>query len=1119
MKKYLYIIIMSLFAALPTMAQDVITGTVTETIGNMDEPCIGVNVTFVNAQNRIVSGTVTDFNGMYTLKVPAGAEKLSLQFSYIGMKTQKFKYNKQTTLDVKLEADNAQTQLQEVRVTGSRGSRNEMGVGQREQAFATQKISMDQIMEGAPVASVEEALQGQLGGVDIIAAGDPGAKSSIRIRGTATLNGSADPLIVIDGVPYSTDIDDSFDFNTASQEDFAQMLSLNPNDIESIEVLKDAASTAIYGTKGANGVLLITKKKGARSKTKFTFSTKNSVKIEPKSMPLLSGDQYTAYIQDAIWNTANAKGLSGASTELGYLFNTPEIYNNTEWRYYDEYSQNTDWLDYVKQNAFTTDNSFSMSGGGEKANYRFSLSYLNEGGTSVGTGLQRLTTSLNVGYNFSEKLHVEAEYSYSDTEKDSPYSDDVRAAAMVKAPNKSPYYVNPDGSLSGVPFVYQGSSEFQGSYRGYGLDGASNHSNISNSAYNYHPILMAEESYKNLSTKEQKMTVRARWYVIPEVLTYNGYVSMKFNTVKTDTWLPQAATGLDYGFITNQINGYTYIDQAGESYSNNFSLQTENKLMFRKTWKEIHNLVVTGLWYTSQSRSSNWSAYRCGVGSYYLSDIASSAGFLYSQGSGKSEVTTLSARGSIAYTLLNRYTVNGTFNYEGKSSLGKENRWGFFPSVGVSWQVQDEPFMKNLKENFLTQWKIRGSFGMSGNAPSGTSPYIGTYTSLGYYMDDASVSAYTFQLNKLKWETSREWNIGTDINLWDGKVNVTFDWYRKNTKDLLQKKVKIPSSSGYEGAQGGNAMLWMNSGAIRNEGWEARIDYKVLKTKKWDFSVNFNISRNENTIVELPSNVDNGLESYSLKNGSSGYAQKLLSGTAVGSFYGFKYLGVYQNIQDTYAKDAEGNVMYDLQGKPIVMNNGNRYTCYPGDAKYEDVNHDGVIDKNDVVYLGNSNPMLSGGGGFTLKYNRVSLTVFLHYRLGQKIINAARMDAEGMYNANNQSTAVLRRWRNEGDATDIPRALWGYGYNQLGSDRYVEDCSFLRIKTISLSYNLPKRFCQNIGLTSANLYLTGYDLFTFSKYTGMDPEVSLPSGITSIAKDNAQTPRSRRFSMGVTVNF
>lgn len=1105
MKKHLYILLIAFLAVLPAAAQQVITGTVTEMIGNDEEPCIGVNVTFVNAQNRIVAGTVTDFSGMYTLQVPADAKNLSVQFSYIGMKTQKFKYEGQKTINVKLEADNAQTQLQEVRVTGSRGSRNDLGISAREQAFATQKIKMDDILESQPVTSVEEALQGQLGGVDIVAGGDPGAKSSIRIRGTATLNSNSDPLIVIDGVPYSTDIDDSFDFNTASQEDFAQMLNLNPNDIESIEVLKDAASTAIYGTAGANGVLLITKKKGSRSKTRFSFSTKNSVKIEPKSMPMLTGNQYKAYVQDAIWNAANAQGLNTQSSLLNLLYDTPEINYDENFAYFDEYNQNTDWLSLVKKNAFTTDNSFSMSGGGDKANYRFSLSYVNEGGTTKGTGLGRLTTSLNVGYNFSEKLHVEAEYSYTDTQKDAPYTDDVRAAAFIKMPNKSPYqYAN--GVQTDNYFTRQNADEFQGAYKGT--------SRISSNKYNFNPVVMANDSYSNSNIKEQKMTVRARWYILPEVLTYNGYVSMRFNTTKKESWLPQAATGLNYGLLQTQGENYTEIDQAAEAYSNSFSLQTENKLMFRKTWNEIHNFVATGIWYTSQSRSSNKAFYRAGVGAAELADVSSQSGILYKIESSKGEVTSLSARGSIAYTLLNRYTINGTFNYEGKSSLGKDNRWGFFPSVGVSWQVQDEPFMAKWKENFLTQWKIRASWGQSGNAPTGTSPYVGNYSALGNYIESAAIASNTMQLNNLKWETSREVNIGTDISIWDGKLTFTFDYYRKNTKDLLQKKVTIPSTTGYSTAQ----MAWYNSGKMRNEGWEARVDYKVFKTKKWDLSVNFNISHNENTILELPDNLDDGTNSFSLKNGSGYYATKLLSGTSVGSFYGFKYIGVYQNTQDTYAKDAEGNVMTDLQGTPIVMKNGT-YTCYPGDAHYEDINHDGVIDKNDLVYLGNYNPTVTGGGGFTLKYDRFALTVFMHYRLGQKVINAARMDAEGMYNANNQSTAVLRRWRNEGDQTDIPRALWGYGLNQLGSDRYVEDCSFLRFKTISLSYNLPKKFCQSIGLTSANVYLTGYDLFTISKYTGMDPEVSEPSKITDIAKDNAQTPRSRRYSMGITVNF
>lgn len=1069
-------------------AQKTVTGTVTEMIGNNIEPSIGVNVTFVNSQNRILGGVVTDFNGNYSMKVPEEKGQLTLVFSYIGMKTQRVKYNGQATQNVRLEKDDHV--IKEVKVSGKRSRRNEMGLTQKQQSFATQKLSMDEITAVSPVTSIEEALQGKLGGVDIIVGGDPGAKSNIRIRGTATLNGNSDPLIVVNGVPYSTDIDDSFDFNTANQEDFAQMLSLNPNDIESIEVLKDAASTAIYGTDGSNGVLLITTKQGTTGKTRFSFSTKNTIGFEPTTIPMLNGDQYKAFIQDAIWNAANARGLNSSPDLLEMLFDTPDIGYEPTYRYFDEYNQNVDWLDYITRNAFTTDNNFSMSGGGERATYRLSMSYLSQDGTTKGTSLTRLNTSIDVGYRFSEKLTVRTEYTYSDSEKKSPWvdSDQLRSEALRKMPNKSPYYIDDvTGEMTDTYFTRQNKEDFQGAFNG--------------SNQNFHPIIMSKDSYKNLNTKEQKMTVNANWYILPE-LTFYGYVSMKYKTTKTESFLPQTATG-----VTTLSE---YANQSSDYYTNNFSLQSQAKLIYAKEWMEKkHQLTVTGLWKTQQSRSSASTSTRYNVASSSIADPSSGGGVLLSQSSSTSEVRTLSGIGSVVYTFLDRYTVNGTVNYEGRSSLGKNNRWGVFPAVGVSWIMSDEPFMK-WASPVLSETKIRADFGMSGNAPSGTSPYIGTYSSLGNYIDGSAIQIGSMQLNNLKWESTKEIDLGIDLNFWDGKLTATFDWYRKTTSDVLQKIVTLPSSIGLSSAR----IAWYNSGKLRNEGWEFRIDYEVLKTKDWMLKVNYNVNRNKNTIIELPENINE--EQFSMKNGT--YAQRLISGTAIGSFFGFKYAGVYQNLEDTYAKDAEGNIMYNMIGEPIVMKNGT-YTCYPGDAKYEDINHDGKIDQNDIVYIGNSSPMLTGGGGFNLKYKNLSLTVFLNYRLGQKIINTARMNAESMFGTDNQSTAVLRRWRNEGDQTDIPRALYKYGLNYLGSDRFVEDCSYVRLQTLSLSYNLPKKFVKKIGLTSANVFFTGYDLLTFTDYNGQDPEVTLPSKVTDIAQDQAQTPRSKRICMGVNINF
>jgi hypothetical protein len=282
----------------------------------------------------------------------------------------------------------------------------------------------------------------------------------------------------------------------------------------------------------------------------------------------------------------------------------------------------------------------------------------------------------------------------------------------------------------------------------------------------------------------------------------------------------------------------------------------------------------------------------------------------------------------------------------------------------------------------------------------------------------------------------------------------------------------------------------------------------------WRITLNYNIARNINRIEKLPENLPES--SYSLRNGT--YAQRIIVGAPVGSFFGYRYLGVYDTTLETYARDARGAVMTDLDGKPIVMKNGT-YTCFPGDAKYQDINHDGVINQSDIVYIGNANPVVTGGGGFTAKFKQLTLTGFLHYRLGQKIVNQARMNSEAMYGTDNQSLSVLRRWRSPGDDTDIPRALWQYGYNYLGSDRFVEDCSFLRLKTISFSYGLPKNFCRKIKVNTINAFVTAYDLLTWTNYTGQDPEVTLPSRVTDIAMDRAQTPPSKRISGGLIINF
>ncbi|HOF92636.1 MAG TPA: SusC/RagA family TonB-linked outer membrane protein [Bacteroidales bacterium] len=1085
MKKIITLLILCLLLIGTSSAQKTLTGRVYENFGGKEELAVGVNISFNNAQNRMVEGTVSNSNGEYSLRVPLGGGPYTVVFSYIGMKTQSIPYNGQSSLNVVLEED--AKALDEVVVAAKQEQKNEMGITLREQTAATERILLSEIIEFTPVTSVEEALQGRLAGVDILTGGDPGARNSIRIRGTATLNTSADPLIVINGVPYSTDIDDSFNFATASNEDYAAMLNLSPYDIESIEVLKDAASTAIYGTSGASGVLLITTKTGSKGKPRFTLSSKFTAKFEPESIPMLNGKEYVAFIEDAIWNTANAKGVSTSAALLELLYDTPEINFNKEWRYFNEYNTNTDWLAAVVQDAYTTDNNFSMSGGGEKATYRFSLSYADEDGTTIGTNMNRFSSTLNIGYRFNDKLRVETDFSYAETDKKANWTDNVRSEAMLKMPNKSPYWID-DITLTPTDryFNRQNAEEFQGAFTG---------------SKNFHPIAMANESFNNSLQQEEKMNFRLNYDILPGLI-YTGYVSMKFKTIKNRAFLPQSATGVT---MDN-----TYANRSSDAYSDNLALQTENKLIFRRNWNGIHNIVATALWRTSDSQSSNYSNTIYGVASKHASD-PSTNGAIVERGSGDSQVRSISGIGGINYTFLNRYILSGTVNYEGKSSLGKANRWGLFPSLGLAWHIKEENFLQNA--DWLSSMKLRCSYGQSGAAPSGTAPYMGTYSALGDgYRDNPSIVPVSVQLNKLKWQTASEYDAGFDAGFLDQRLTATFDIYYKYITDLLQRRIAIPTTSGYNSQ--GNSIAYYNSGEMSNTGWEFRIDYTVVQNDDWRITLNYNIARNINRIEKLPENLPES--SYSLRNGT--YAQRIIVGAPVGSFFGYRYLGVYDTTLETYARDARGAVMTDLDGKPIVMKNGT-YTCFPGDAKYQDINHDGVINQSDIVYIGNANPVVTGGGGFTAKYKQLTLTTFLHYRLGQKIVNQARMNSEAMYGTDNQSLSVLRRWRSPGDDTDIPRALWQYGYNYLGSDRFVEDCSFLRLKTISLSYGLPKNFCRKIKVNTINAFVTAYDLLTWTNYTGQDPEVTLPSRVTDIAMDRAQTPPGKRISGGLIINF
>ena len=404
---------------------------------------------------------------------------------------------------------------------------------------------------------------------------------------------------------------------------------------------------------------------------------------------------------------------------------------------------------------------------------------------------------------------------------------------------------------------------------------------------------------------------------------------MNMRTTKNKKFLPQEATGV----LWTDKNA----NQSTDATTDAFSLQTENKLIYNNTFAEKHKLIATALVKTSNSQSFSYSSSTYGNASAQLSDPVVGS-VVASSGSGNSERRSIMLIGQAVYSYDNRYVLRATINREGNSTMGKKQRWGTFPAFGLAWNVEQEHFWGESVKKWLTTAKVRFGLGWSGTSPSGASIYLGAYQSLGQYMDMAAITPARMQLDNLKWETTRELDFGIDLRLFD-RLNITVDYYDKITSDMLLKDTKLPASTGYA------TVKYINSGKMSNKGIEMRFDYELFRNKDWTVSLNANVSRNVNKVEELPSTWV--MDNYSFGNGN--YALRIVENAPVGSFYGYRYLGVYQNTDETYARDTQGNIMHDWQGKAITMKNGPEQV-YPGDAKYEDINHDGVINENDIVY-------------------------------------------------------------------------------------------------------------------------------------------------------------------------
>lgn len=1110
--KYILLSVLCFIASAATLsAQQRISGQISDAMG----PLMMVNVVEIDKDNRIVEHATTDFDGNFTMIVKNNKNKLKI--SYVGFQDQILEIGTRTVFNITMKDDN---QIQEVIVEAKQRTKSGgLDILEREVSVAKQTFKMSE-MEGLSFASVDEALQGQIAGLDIVFnSGDLGSGTQMRLRGTSTITGNQEPLIVVNDNIFEMPDGEDFDFSTANEEKFAQLLTVNPEDIESIEVLKDASASAIWGSRGSNGVIMIKTKRGSRGKTRVTYSYRYSNAWTPKGLNLLNGDDYTMFLKEAHFNPTQSSTASNAE-ELNY---------NQAFSEYENYNNNTDWVKAVSKHGHTHDHNISLTGGGEKATFRVSGGYYSQTGQIIKQQLDRFTTRMALDYYVSDRIKVSSDFSLTYTDNDQNY-EGLLANAQLIMPNMSIYsqYRDSNGNVIVTDDYYQMLQNASGIFN-------DNQKNITN------PVAVGNLAWKNEKSYRIAPQISLDYQLLglnhdETQLRYYGMVYMDASTLTNSSYRPSSLT--TKGIQDESSNASWTKDQKTLSFN------TRHRLTFSPKFDNPDHVTQ----FLAQFEMSTGNGNSQESSSYAIpSGITSTTTgtYLKSSSTGTWQWRSMAMLAQAFYSYKEgRYSATATLRRDGSTKFGPNNRWGNFPSLSLRWNIIDEPWMRWAEDKIkLTMLSIRPGWGMTGSQPGSEYLHYTTYDTSGKYMNITSIAQGGLRLTDLKWAKKSEYNIGTDFAFFEGeKLSGSFNYYDNTTTDQLMGGYAIPSSNGY------SSLAYKNTGAVRNWGWELNISgNKFIKVGDFSVTAYANVAQNFNTILEMEESVLNNTNGdFNYKNGS--YLNRIQLGNPLGSLYGFKFKGVYmynynttwtkerwaqaeqeaaaagKKLHDLYpvAGDNEGNTIYGADGKPLRMaynykDGGATYSFRGGDAMYEDINHDGNINQLDIVYLGNSNPKLQGGFGVTLQYKRLSLKSQFTYRYGVDVINSARMNVENMYSNNNQSIAVNWRWRKEGDATMMPRAMYNTGYNWLGSDRYLEDASYLRMSYLQASYSFDPAKLKKYGLNQLYLSASANNLFILSKYTGLDPEIGANNW--GQAFDGSKTPRSRSFTLNLTVGF
>lgn len=1067
MKGKLFSCLVLMFLSISMMAQKVpVSGTVSDQTG----PVIGASV----IEKGTTNGTMTDNDGHFTLTVSKGAV---IEISSIGYKTQEITVGAQTNFTVTMSEDNEF--LDEVVVVGY-GS-------MKKSDLAGASVSMKESdLKGSIISSLDQSLQGRAAGVTAVTtSGAPGSSSSIRVRGQATINANAEPLYVIDGVIVQGGGNTGADFGLGDAlgngkvSTISPLSTINPADIVSMEILKDASVTAIYGAQGANGVVLITTKHGKSGEAKFSYDGMVAMSRQAVRLNMMNLREYAQYYNEMI--------EEGDIYETNPYYATPSLLG-----------KGTNWQDEIFRTAWQHQHQLSAQGGSDKVQYYVSGSYMDQQGTIIGSNFNRFSVRTNLDAQLKKWLKLGVNATYAITNDNLKLADSNQGLI---------YY-----SLTTIPDIPV-----------YDVNG--NYSSTIREGYTSpNPVALAMMDEILLKRKKLSGNIYAELTPIKHI-TWRTELGFDMGESDANRYKPMVDLG---GWVRSQ-NSISY------QKNSNYFWQLKNYLTYANQWGKHSVTAMVGqeCW---ESRWNYLSGSNTDLPSDEVHNVALATGTpSISSGFGSSAMASFFTRETYNYG--DRYLGTYTYRYDGSSNFGPKNRWAGFHSVALAWRFSNEKFFEPVKK-VIDNGKLRLGWGQTGNSSIGSYAWGAAITrmpsALGMGFRPSNIPN-----TSIRWESQEQYNVGLDLGFFNGRLNLTVDAYYKKSDDMLMS-MQLPS---YMGTQGnGSSKLQApkgNYGSIENKGLEITLDAHPVQLKNFSWDSNFQISFNKNKLLSLSDTENATLVGY----GQWGDVVCVSEiGKPLYNFYGYKVEGVYKDLDDIQnsAKPAK----YPSDG---VFSRGN--TVWVGDIKYKDVDENGIIDERDRTDLGSPLPKFTFGWTNTFRYRNLDLSIFLNGSYGNKVMNYNSLTLTHMNSTwtNQLQSVVSKRARLEpidptivyadgskwfdhidnvrvkNPGTKIPHtSINDPNDNDRISDRYVEDGSFLRIKNITLGYTFPKALLNKAKIENLRVYVNIQNLYTFTKYTGYDPEVGASTqdstGLT-YGLDNGRYPSPAMYSFGLNITF